>query len=541
MKINTLIRIVAIFSILLLFMVFGLYSYFRLGEIQKSESFDLYSIVPEDVNAVFDTDDLTAFINNLDKTTGSKNGAELDVSPLFSLLHSNFQLLLKELPHGFSGQMNKVLISFHGADEDQNQVLYCSLGPGDASVLEKFIRKHCACVYPSKYIDYKGEEISVYAMADGKFLACYFTSRFLAVSYKSKLLEKVIDTSLSGSSLSDNVSFKRLHDIKKMDSYANLYIRMFHVSMGKTLNRDNSFLTLGGWTAFDLKMRGDAIYLSGLNSDTDSCLTFMSVLRKQDSIQGFSRNMLPVSTISFTNRSISDLQSLFEYTFSNRDVKTLYSDSCYEINKELFNFLKENSGKNMLSCLFYATDTVLTPCAVTIIPMLDMLQAEKMLQTFFIVPNSLDLEKTFWKDKTLLKVGSSKYYVYNIPSNILFARSFGFMRELPQTYACFYHNSLLLAGDRESLSSYIDLLDHNLTLGIKSIYEEAVSGLAPSYNFMFVSDLEEVFNQPEINVSSIPTFIFAHQDFFRHFILSIQLTCENESVYSNINFIYKGE
>ena len=92
--------------------------------------------------------------------------------------------MLEDTPHGLSKQMNKVLLSFHEPDNDRNQVLYCSLGNGDYELVEKFIRKYCSSSFPSKLFDYKGEEIRIYPMPDDSFLACYFTSDFLVVSYQ---------------------------------------------------------------------------------------------------------------------------------------------------------------------------------------------------------------------------------------------------------------------------------------------------------------------------------------------------------------------
>lgn len=47
-----------------------------------------------------------------------------------------------------------------------NQVLYCSLGSGDYELVESFVEKYCSSSFPSKYFDYKGEEIRIYPMAD---------------------------------------------------------------------------------------------------------------------------------------------------------------------------------------------------------------------------------------------------------------------------------------------------------------------------------------------------------------------------------------
>ena len=86
-----------------------------------------------------------------------------------------------------------MLISFHEPDNDRNQVLYCRLGNGDRALIDRFVQKYVSSGYPPKTFDYKGEDIIIYPMADGDFLACYLTEDFLVLSCQKKLIEEVID------------------------------------------------------------------------------------------------------------------------------------------------------------------------------------------------------------------------------------------------------------------------------------------------------------------------------------------------------------
>ena len=79
-----------------------------------------------------------------------------------------------------------MLISFHEPDNERNQVLYCRLGNGDKELVNRFVRKYISSLYPPKTFVYKGEEIIIYPMADGDFLACYLTSDFMALSFQEK-------------------------------------------------------------------------------------------------------------------------------------------------------------------------------------------------------------------------------------------------------------------------------------------------------------------------------------------------------------------
>ncbi|WP_235816359.1 hypothetical protein [Bacteroides ihuae] len=299
MKPRVLIKVAVFSSILLLCAGFGLYFYFKLSAAQEKKDFNLYTLVPQDAHTIFETNDMASFIDNINKMSSSEDGNYLHVSRLFSMIQSHFQSLSGETAHGFSEQMNKMLISFHAPDSDRDQVLYCCLGPNDDELLDSFIRKYCSRVYPSKSFDYRGEKIHIYSMIDGDFLSCYFTPEFLAVSYQKKLIEEVIDARVSGKSLLDDVAFRRVHTKNKVNSGASIYIRMLHVPMGKVSDTIPSFSMLGGWTEFDLRINASAVYLSGVSHNVDSCLTFMNALRCQAPVEGLSGDMLPVSTFFF--------------------------------------------------------------------------------------------------------------------------------------------------------------------------------------------------------------------------------------------------
>lgn len=70
--------------------------------------------------------------------------------------------------------------------------------------------------YPPKTFDYKGEDIIIYPMADGDFLACYLTEDFLVLSCQKKLIEEVIDIRKTGKSLSGDPDFEEVRTPKKV-------------------------------------------------------------------------------------------------------------------------------------------------------------------------------------------------------------------------------------------------------------------------------------------------------------------------------------
>ncbi len=107
-------------------------------------------------------------------------------------------------------------------------------------------------------------------MADGDFLACYLTSDFMALSFQKKLIENVIDAYKSGKSLADDSTFTGIRAPKKSAAAATIYTRMQGMM---------------GWTEFDMKMKDDFIYFSGITHDADTCFAFINQLRQQQSVK----------------------------------------------------------------------------------------------------------------------------------------------------------------------------------------------------------------------------------------------------------------
>ena len=540
MKLRTIVKIAVISSVVLLCTGFAMFSFFRLSAVEGRKDFNLYTLVPRSATVVLETDDLAVMIQSINELSCSKDQHFLYISKLFSYLKLHLYTLLEDTPHGLSKQMNKVLLSFHEPDNDRNQVLYCSLGNGDYELVEKFIRKYCSSSFPSKLFDYKGEEIRIYPMPDDSFLACYFTSDFLAVSYQKKLIEQVIDARLSKKSLLTDSSFVKVHEDKRARVAATIYARMQPLSMGKATDGIRSCTQLGGWTEFDMKMNGDAIYFSGVSHDTDTCMTFMNVLRQQQPVEDFPGDILPASTFFFNKRSVTDMQAMLDFTARQEYTTSTYSDYIRDRDGELLAFLKDNAGGELVTCLFHSADTLANPCAVMTIPLKDVQQAERVLQGVLrSAPKEVDGPP---KPRTIFcKTPSRAYTLYVLPRNTLFTQLTGITESALYVYACFYGERLILAPDAESLATYVRCLDKKEILNDTPGYEEAVVNLSPSYNFMMVADLGETFSQPENYVRLIPAFFFRNQEFFRHFILSAQFTCTDGVVYPNVVLIYKGD
>ena len=324
MKLRTIVKIAITSSVVLLCAGFALYSFFRLSAAEGKKDFNLYELVPPSASAVFVTDDILEFVAEVDDLACSKNQQYLHVSKLFSYLKQYLYTLQEEAPHGLSRQMNQMLISFHEPDNIHNQVLYCRLGEGDRQLIDRFVQKYVSSLYPPKTFKYKGEDITIYPMADGDFLACYLTSDFMALSYQKKLIETVIDAHKTGKSLADDPTFAEAAAPKKSPAVATVYAHLEGMM---------------GWTEFDMKLRDDFIYFTGVCHETDTCFTFMNVLRQQESVEGFPGEALPSTAFYFTKQGVTDWASLLSYgDMQETGVRT---SDVRNRNRELSHYLME--------------------------------------------------------------------------------------------------------------------------------------------------------------------------------------------------------
>lgn len=543
MKLRVVIRIAVIVSVVLLCTGFGVYSYFRMNAAENQQDFNLYSLVPQDATAIFETDRMAELVDDINQLHCSKDNHFLYVSELFVYLKKYLYTLVDNTPHGLSKQMNKMMISFHEPDTPMNQVLYCTLGSGDYELVESFIQKYCSSIFPSKFFDYKGEEIRIYPMADGRFLAAYFTPDFLAVSFQKHLIEDVIDAYRKKESLMQLPSFRAVQAGKHNNVAATIYVRMKSVDMGKPTDGIRSQSRLGSWAEFDMKFNEDAIYCSGISHGVDTTQTFINALRKQKPVEGFSGISLPSSTFFYDRWAISDREAVFTFTARQEYAKATYSDYIKNRDVEWITFLSDHSGESVMSCLFYANDTLNNhPCAIMSIPVKNELEAERRLQSLlYTTPKEEDapeVPKTSPEYNQYPKARKFKQYV--LPRNTLLTQMTGITESALYTFASFYKGHLLLAPDAVSLSAYINALESGDVMDGKPAYEEGIGSLSPSYNFVMMADMEEMLRQPETYVRLIPNFFFRQAKFFRHFIFAVQFTCMDGVVYPNIVLLYKG-
>ena len=525
MKLRTIVKIAITSSVVLLCSGFALYSFFRLSAAEDQKDFDLYTLVPSSVSAVFATEDVAEFVMEVDELTCSRDHQYLYVSKLFSYLKQYLYSLLEDAPHGLSRQMNQMLISFHEPDNDRNQVLYCRLGNGDRALIDRFVQKYVSSGYPPKTFDYKGEDIIIYPMADGDFLACYLTEDFLVLSCQKKLIEEVIDIRKTGKSLAADSAFKEVRAPKKSPTVATVYTRLAGMM---------------GWTEFDMKLKDDFIYFSGVSHYVDTCFNFINVIRQQESVKGFPGETLPSTAFYFSKQGITDWASLLSYGGTQEYATAGRTSEVLNRDRELSRYLAENTGQDLVACLFQREDSLMGPAAVLSLSVMDVAEAERMLRSLV---NTAPAEEGTGRNSriTFCYTADKAYPVYRLPQTTLFTQLSSFVEPASELYAAFYAGRLLLAPDEDSLSDYILRLDKGEVLDSAVTYKAGMSNLSDSYHFMLMADFEHLFRQVEKQVCFVPDFFVRNAEFFRNFILFAQFTCADEVAYPTIVLKYKAD
>lgn len=540
MKFRFFIRIIVIACIVVLCAGVAVYSYLQLDAAERQKDFNLYSLVPDDAVAVLATDRMADLMDEVNQLDCSKDEHFLYLSKLFVFLKEYLYLLADDTPHGLSKQMNKMLISFHEPDNPLDQVLYCSLGAGDADLVGRFLQKYCSDVFPSKEFGYRGERIRIYSMSDGRFVAAYLTRDFLALSFQMRLVEQVIDAYRSGSSLLASESFQRVYTGKPGLTSATVYLRMDDIEMGGQTDSLRFHCRLGDWAQFDLKLAGQAIYCSGIARHSDSVLTFTNALYGQKPIEGFPGEQLPATCFFYNSWAVAD--RTFLYNSLSRQPYSRLPASPDDVGEEAehcwLNYLGCHATGTVLSCLFYPATAEASAlgksCAVLRVSLKEMAAARAGFFRALQASGNNGGHQPYY-------VRGKRYTAYRLTAGNLLTQFTSIASSSLPIYACFYQDALLLAPEADALQAYVRALEEGDVLAGMPAYEESVANLSPTYNYMAMGDMEALSQQPNAYVRSLPNFFFRHARFFSRFILSIQFTCADGEIYPNIILRYKGQ
>lgn len=524
------IRISVTVCIILLCMGFGVYSFVRLNMVDERRDFDLYSLVPQEVEAVFATDKLTGLLENISQMECSRDNHYLYASELFSCVKRYLQLLMEKEPHGLSAKMNEMLISFHPSDLKNDQVLYCKLGLDDCKMLEDYIKRYGASGFPSKTFTYRGQDIVIYPLSDGRFLSLWMKRDFLVISFQKRLVEQVIDAWKDKKSLARLATFRPALQDKREARKAVLFMRWQDAR--QDVRPDSSV-----WLEFDLKLAEEGIYCAGTAygiSPADTCRYAFAGCSPQE---GFPLAELPRTTLLYRCSSLPASGGDWPCFLQSMSPDSLLSADGPSFDRSLAAYLSEHACGKALSCLFLSGDSLERKGQEVLSVSLkepSIAQRDLHQLLYDISQGQYPFYKSFSAG-----TGVRGMRLYRLPSGTL-ASVLAVSGEVrPYTYATFYAGRLLLASEESALVAYVKALEQGDTLETSPLYETMVEQLAPLYDYVLMADLETMALCPSLPSGLLPSFFEEHAGFFSRFQLAVQLCRVDGAVAPNVVLLYR--
>lgn len=269
MRLKTVAKLSVFISVLLFCVAVGFYAIARLDMTERNREVDLYSLVPSDCEGVLESDNISAFLNEIPSLNYGKELDGFQFPGLFEFLLHQLNEYAVQNAHGLSSQMNHLMVSFHAPGSVRDQVLYFRMGGSDQQMLEDMLKEYAPANFLPKEEKYRGKTIWVYPLGQDEFLAAYSGAGFMALSYQKRLIEQVIDAKLDKNSLNVDPVFSQILAKKKSHHFLTLYGRSAAMPF---LNSDAPC-----WCEFEFHLNSDVLYLTGetYHSEPDDAFSVM--------------------------------------------------------------------------------------------------------------------------------------------------------------------------------------------------------------------------------------------------------------------------
>ena len=520
MKPRIVIRIVLVVFILLLCGGWGAHSFWRLRATENRQIFNLYSLVPQNAELVFETD----AVGKLLKDIKVEDDSVYHISELLSCLNRQSCGKLEDLFENFDKRANKALVSLHDVDGCSQQIFYCELAGGDYEHFQTLLDSSCG--FSCKEVLYKGVKMQIYPLIGNHFLTVYSTSRFLVASLHKQLVEQVVETCLNQKSVMCQRDFRVSYSDKNRNSADVLYLYFGSPDM----ERENTVKQKKHWCRLEISQDGKNLCLWGPVYGEDSLENgFFNTMYRQQSVCAVPKKYLPKTTLSYTCWAVSDMQSLENYLYS---VSKPRQEN--DIDKKCMTFFEDQTGGSLLSVCWQSSDSVSQMShEILIMPLRDKLEAERQFSALEYVGEGSILPKKYISLKALPH--NARICLFR--SNLLTDYMLGVGNKLGYCYACFFEGCLLMASDADAIVDYLQTEKGGQALNL--IQEEEVNGcLSSSYVYSMHMDMTKMSQLAGKNEKALPPFIYRHWDFFSHFILIIQYTKADKMIYVNIVLVH---
>lgn len=535
MKAKTNFKKILLATFFLLAILLACFFYFGISDAEHDREFNIYTLIPNDTKAVLVTeeyDDVCAHLlsNNI---KGKLSNSVFD-SKLLNLTLQHFTPFTSKLDNKVN-QSNEVLISFHAPYTHLDQVFFSKLSRKGYNALQKYLKRNVEESFPYKLFMYRGEEIRIYTLDSGDFLAFYLTPRYFAVSFQKKLIEKVIDTYLDETSILTNPSFYS-NCIETVKHKSNLYLKLDSVVYGKkfTLARN-----ICDWVAFDFQMKSQGVFCKGVSETSDSIVQSLNhVLALQEKTSVSKIPQIPSTTCYLSHWSVSNIQAVFDYYFKSDVATDSMNVSQSKVNTLILQeFLAQQITDNLTGIQFKDSIQADSCHTLMIFPLKEPLTAKQKLIDFYFKAKRDDKQMP---PRRLKWIHGEAYTIYSLPINQILNQFTGDITSgIDYDYAIVYQNNLLISTQMHSLVNYISFIETSDTLKVLTEEFENLH-LKSDYQLSGYMDFDLLLDKPNHYSGFIlPSVVLYYSEVLKNFRLFYQFDVKSKETSLDLNFVYK--
>lgn len=511
-------------SIILVFILIIVWGYQQLNTREKSVNINLYTLVPQDCYAIVETNDIATWIHHVKGAQFSDAFQEIYSSPILRKIIPHFEHQLKSRNHNSENRINRLVISFHQQGENYEPILYGALPFNDLSFFENIFKLEQANLSP-KEITYKEEIITILPLGRD-FIACYFQPGFFIMSQQIKLIEQAIDSYKESKSVINNLHFKEMIEKQQVGEHP---LTLFLNNQSIDSISRNKQVPLAHWQRYNIRINNESIYLTGECFDSEEEKSIAGIVKNEQK-----REPIPAEDLPKQVKQFYQIPFLADQT----TLQPIAQDSSILLgNKNLKDLLLLYSSRQMEIIDFYPANSTNSETIIRF-PLVDTIsEVEKFIRNTRLakrMPSIWTQTKGYpvWiiHSSNLLyphlkTTDENKYFLTISDKQFIFGTELNTIKEY------LFETTETLA--RASVSHSSDNHDY---------YKYCLNDLAEEANFTLVADLSLLLDNtiPEKKDSIIlPSFILKQADFFKNFMLSIQLIHTHEETSTNIIFNYK--
>lgn len=533
MKRRLLIRILMMASVLLVCGSVGWFFMSRLGKAEERASVSLYALIPSEAEAVLAIDDVEVF-GQACRAFMPFVGETSDV-----MLYEAFTRWASDpAREGGAGSFRRqggcrVLVSFHASPAERGEVFYCHTGEGGVERASRFLRSLSVSSFPVKTLDCRGEQIQVYPLADGRFLAAYAGQGFLAVSFQSRLLEEVVKARQDSTGLATRSTLFREADVPH-GQVASLYLHADSVSMGEGEAAGVYTLHVGGWIRFGIRFRDGDCWLSGETDDAEAGTWLHAMGRQEAFACGPEAERYPRTTFALSRWGFSMPDTLAAFALASQDGDVQADAYALRRDAEWLAFLRRYAGKEAYVCLFRPEgrgDTV--PCLVAGVPLHDEWAARRYFRAWHrsVPADPHRANPKPWSPRFDRYPKARPYTQYRLPRATLPYQLWR-IECGGEARAAFYRGTLLMAPDGRSLSAYIDAMERGHVLIPDSLVGSEGLDLWPSECVLYASaEVDSLGWWPHSALHCLPSWLLARKNGLKGCVITLMLAADGDGRY----------